>query len=187
MYQPRTPLENPYCVQQLVSQPPIEPVAWDNARGWCPDCGRLAHLRKNGTAKLHKVYGRREMARRIAAAKRGEAILMPDRTIDDIKAHGNPRGDGQAMPCYRCGRRPAILPIAYCLDCYAAMRGVDDLVTATDIAQRLGTVQVTTVSQWAVRYEGFPPPVLSNRGANVWRWRAVEEWLRETGRIEGED
>jgi len=108
---------------------------------------------------------------------------MDNRSITLIQAEGNPRGDGQAMPCYRCGRRPAILPIAYCLDCYAAMRGVDDLVTATDIAQRLGTVQVTTVSQWAVRYEDFPVPVLSNRGANVWRWRAVEEWLHATRRL----
>lgn len=74
MYQQRTSVENPYCSQQLASQPAIEPVPWSSAHGWCPACGRLAPLRKNGTAKLHKVYGRGQMARRIAAAKRGDAI-----------------------------------------------------------------------------------------------------------------
>lgn len=107
---------------------------------------------------------------------------MDNRTTSQIRSEGNPRGGGETMPCYRCGFRPAILPIAYCLDCYASMRGVDDLVTATDIAQRLGTVQASTVSQWAFRHPDFPSPVLYNRGANVWRWRSVEEWLQQTGR-----
>ena len=72
MYQQRTPVENPYCFRQLPTQVAIESVAWSAERGWCPDCNRLVHLRKNGTAKLHKVYGRGQMARRIAAHKRGE-------------------------------------------------------------------------------------------------------------------
>lgn len=74
MYQQRTPVENPYCIRQLASQPAIESVAWNASMGWCPECRGLVHLRKNGTAKLHKVYGRGEMARRIAAYKRGEGI-----------------------------------------------------------------------------------------------------------------
>jgi len=108
---------------------------------------------------------------------------MDNRTTSQIRSEGNPRGDGETMSCYRCGFWPAILPIAYCLDCYAGMRGIDDLVTAADVAQRLGTVQATTVTQWSLRHADFPPPVLSNRGANVWRWRVVEVWLRETGRL----
>lgn len=74
MYIPSTPVENPYCRRQLRTDEPIEAVAWDSRLGFCPECEHLVALRINGTAKLHKVYGRAEMRRRIAAWKRGESI-----------------------------------------------------------------------------------------------------------------
>lgn len=70
MYQQRTPVENPYCPVQHASGPQIEETTWAAGRGQCPSCGRYVNLRKNGTAKIHRTYGRREMARRVAEFKR---------------------------------------------------------------------------------------------------------------------
>ena len=73
-YQPRTPVENPYCANQFADGAPLEPVTWATDCGLCPDCGRFVNTRKNGTAKIHRVYGKGDMSRRIAAWKRGESI-----------------------------------------------------------------------------------------------------------------
>ena len=70
MYRQRTPVENPYCGNQFADGEPIEAASWSKDRGLCPQCGRYVNLRRNGTAKLHKVYGRRQMAQRVAEYKR---------------------------------------------------------------------------------------------------------------------
>lgn len=84
MYQQRTRVENPYCGTQFANGKPCDPLSpyavtlgltsSSPDRGWCPDCERYVNLRKNGTAKIHRTYGRRDMARRIAAWKRGEEL-----------------------------------------------------------------------------------------------------------------
>ena len=59
----------------------------------------------------------------------------------------------------------------------------DQLVGATEIAERLG-VDRKTVSQWRQRgTDGFPAPVATLRQANVWAWPDVEAWARSTGRL----
>ena len=65
----RTPVENPYCHMQRDTDRAVE-VRSITGRGLCLGCGRYVNLRKNGTTKLHRVYGRRDMARRVAHWKR---------------------------------------------------------------------------------------------------------------------
>lgn len=60
---------------------------------------------------------------------------------------------------------------------------VEQLVGASEIAQRLGLAQVTTVHSWRRRHEDFPAPVASLHAALVWHWPDVERWARATGRL----
>jgi hypothetical protein len=58
-----------------------------------------------------------------------------------------------------------------------------DLVSAADIASRLG-VATNTVTQW--HHRGLlPPPValVERRTMRLWSWEAVETWAQSTGRL----
>jgi hypothetical protein len=61
---------------------------------------------------------------------------------------------------------------------------VDDLVGATEIADRLGLAQPQTVHLWRHRYDDFPRPVTHLRQGYLWCWSDVEVWARKTGRLE---
>lgn len=72
IYIPRTPVENPYCSRQHETDEPASEIyaAPGRRRGLCGNCRRFVDVRVNGTAKLHKMYGRRQMAKRVAEYKR---------------------------------------------------------------------------------------------------------------------
>lgn len=76
-YQQRTPVENPYCGRQHETDAPATELyirADGRSRGLCGGCSRFVDVRRNGTAKLHKMYGRRQMAAAIAAYKNSGSI-----------------------------------------------------------------------------------------------------------------
>jgi len=60
---------------------------------------------------------------------------------------------------------------------------LDNLVGATEIAQRLGIKRPHLIHDWRRRHPGFPKPVLELTGILVWDWREVEVWARATGRL----
>jgi hypothetical protein len=60
---------------------------------------------------------------------------------------------------------------------------VDQLVGATEIADRLGVAHVESVHAWRRRHADFPAPVVKLQRALVWYWPDVEKWARRTGRI----
>jgi predicted site-specific integrase-resolvase len=58
-----------------------------------------------------------------------------------------------------------------------------DLVSAADIAARLG-VATNTVTKW--HHRGLLPPpvaVVKRRTMRLWSWEAVETWAQSTGRL----
>lgn len=58
-----------------------------------------------------------------------------------------------------------------------------ELVTATEIAERLGLADRHSVHNWRRRDLGFPEPAGRFGGVLVWQWADVEEWARATGRM----
>lgn len=60
---------------------------------------------------------------------------------------------------------------------------VDQLVGATEIAQRMGSTRRALVTDWQRRHEDFPAPVVRLSAGDVWAWGDVEKWARKTGRI----
>jgi hypothetical protein len=60
---------------------------------------------------------------------------------------------------------------------------VDELVGATEIAERLGLAQPQTVHSWRQRYPDFPSPVVTLKQALVWYWPDVARWARRTRRL----
>lgn len=56
-----------------------------------------------------------------------------------------------------------------------------DLVGITEIAKRCN-VNRSAVSNWTVRDEYFPSPVVTLAMGSVWDWKRVEMWLVATGR-----
>lgn len=61
----------------------------------------------------------------------------------------------------------------------------DDLVTATDIAERAGVSQAA-VWNWLARREStrFPEPVFTAHRTTLWLWTDVHGWLIASGREE---
>ncbi len=53
----------------------------------------------------------------------------------------------------------------------------EELVSPTDIAERLGLRSHRTVLEWLVHLHGFPSPV-TRRRTYLWRWSDVERWWR---------
>jgi len=60
---------------------------------------------------------------------------------------------------------------------------MDDLVSAADIAERLGVGKSTVVHDWRYRNLGFPEPVKMVGPVGIWDWPEVERWARSTGRL----
>lgn len=63
---------------------------------------------------------------------------------------------------------------------------VDQLVGATDIAERLGFARSQDVHHWRRRDPGFPEPVTvlgggPRKGIYVWAWPDVAAWARKKG------
>lgn len=59
----------------------------------------------------------------------------------------------------------------------------DDLVSAVEIAARLGLRRPTVVYDWRRRHEDFPQPVTRLGSVYVWVWPDVASWARKTGRL----
>jgi predicted DNA-binding transcriptional regulator AlpA len=64
---------------------------------------------------------------------------------------------------------------------------VRDLVSAEEIADRLGYAHAQSVSVLRQRHESFPQPVAKSGRVMIWVWPDVEEWARATGRYPPED
>jgi predicted DNA-binding transcriptional regulator AlpA len=60
---------------------------------------------------------------------------------------------------------------------------VDDLVTATDIAERLGVKRAQVVHDWRRRHPDFPAPLVTRPRVLLWAWKDVKAWARRTGRL----
>lgn len=60
----------------------------------------------------------------------------------------------------------------------------DDLVSAVEIAARLGVARPQVVYDWRRRHPGFPQPIARLGSVFVWSWIDVEAWARATGRLE---
>lgn len=60
----------------------------------------------------------------------------------------------------------------------------DDLVGASEIAQRLGLTRVQRVHELRARSQDFPEPVAALTQALVWNWPDVEKWARRNGRLQ---
>jgi len=63
---------------------------------------------------------------------------------------------------------------------------VDDLVTAGQIAERLGLAFAETVYNWVNRYPEFPDPVWHVGRIRLWLWSEVRAWAIATGRLSGD-
>lgn len=61
---------------------------------------------------------------------------------------------------------------------------VENLVGASEIADRLGVSSLHVVHKWRERYDDFPEPVTQLRQGLVWNWPDVEAWAQVTGRAE---
>jgi predicted DNA-binding transcriptional regulator AlpA len=59
----------------------------------------------------------------------------------------------------------------------------DELVGATEIAERIGLSHPEAVHTWRKRYPDFPQPVAKLRRVMIWYWPDVERWARRTGRL----
>jgi predicted DNA-binding transcriptional regulator AlpA len=60
---------------------------------------------------------------------------------------------------------------------------VDELVGASEIAERLGSKRTSLVHDLRRRHSDFPEPVAKLKSALVWAWPDVEAWARKTGRL----
>ena len=81
------------------------------------------------------------------------------------------------------------LQATLCIRCYATSArpvgrrvDVDDLVGATEIADRLELAQPQTVHLWRRRYDDFPEPLAQLRQGYLWSWVEVQAWAKRTGR-----
>ena len=67
----------------------------------------------------------------------------------------------------------------------AVGRKVDtgDLVSAVEIASRLGVARPQVVYDWRRRHDDFPEPVARVGNVSVWAWPDIEAWAKRTGRL----
>jgi predicted DNA-binding transcriptional regulator AlpA len=60
---------------------------------------------------------------------------------------------------------------------------VEHLVSAKEIADRLGVARPQVVYEWRRRHPDFPAPLVTLSIGNVWNWPEVERWAKSTGRL----
>lgn len=60
---------------------------------------------------------------------------------------------------------------------------VDDIVSASEIAARLGVKRRGVIHDWRRRHADFPKPVAQVALVHLWLWSEVERWARKTGRL----
>jgi predicted DNA-binding transcriptional regulator AlpA len=60
---------------------------------------------------------------------------------------------------------------------------MDDLVSAAEIARRLGSDRTSYVHTLRRRHPDFPEPVAKMGSSFAWSWREVEAWAKKTGRL----
>lgn len=60
---------------------------------------------------------------------------------------------------------------------------MDDLVSAPEIAKRLGSERTSYVHDLRRRHEDFPKPIRKMGSSWMWSWPAVEKWAKKTGRL----
>jgi hypothetical protein len=61
-----------------------------------------------------------------------------------------------------------------------------DLVTSTEIAERLGLSHHQNVTNlWKRGTDGFPGPAFDRNRVRLWSWPQVREWAVRTGRLPG--
>lgn len=65
------------------------------------------------------------------------------------------------------------------------MVDVDDLVSATEIAERLNLKSRQAVRSWRQRYPDFPPPVAKLTSGPVWAFSDIVRWAEATGHPRG--
>lgn len=60
---------------------------------------------------------------------------------------------------------------------------VSDLVSATEIAERLELSKPQVVHVWRTRHADFPEPVYMSDRVLIWAWPDIEKWARASGRL----
>ena len=60
---------------------------------------------------------------------------------------------------------------------------MNDLVGATEIAERLGLSHSQSLHTMRHRHPDFPEPVATLQRAHVWAWSDIEAWAKATGRL----
>jgi hypothetical protein len=60
---------------------------------------------------------------------------------------------------------------------------IDHLVSASEIASRLGVRTSGVVHDWRRRYSDFPKPIARLALGFVWAWPDVAAWAKKTGRL----
>jgi predicted DNA-binding transcriptional regulator AlpA len=63
------------------------------------------------------------------------------------------------------------------------MVDADDLVSASEIATRLGAKRPGVVHDWRRRHPEFPQPIARLALGFVWSWSDIETWARATDRL----
>lgn len=58
---------------------------------------------------------------------------------------------------------------------------VDDLTCLVDVARRLGVTR-QAASVWQYRHADFPKPIVVLANGPIFSRRAIDRWLRKTGR-----
>jgi len=59
----------------------------------------------------------------------------------------------------------------------------DDLVGASEIAERLHLASTSVIHDWRRRHPDFPQPIRELSMGLLWRWPDVENWARITNRM----
>jgi hypothetical protein len=62
------------------------------------------------------------------------------------------------------------------------MVDVDHLVSASEIAARLGVRRPGVIHDWRRRHDDFPEPLTRLALGYVWAWPDVAAWAKKTGR-----
>ena len=60
---------------------------------------------------------------------------------------------------------------------------VDDLISASEVAEILGLAHYNSVTTYLRRYEDFPQPVIDKSGGRIRLWlrSGIEAWDRDRG------